>query len=74
MKRSFVGYNARIGKKFEKKAVNGSCPPPSTKKNRCSHGTTLNLLLAHLFVKVPRPGNKEGTFSVFRLELPTVST
>jgi len=26
--------------------------------------STLNLALAHLFVKVPRPGDSEGTFLV----------
>jgi len=30
------------------------------------------LVLTHLFVKVPRPGDSEGTFSVF--ELPPVTT
>jgi len=27
-----------------------------------------------LFVKVPRPGDSEGTFSVFELKLPPVTT
>jgi len=28
----------------------------------------------HLFVKVPRPGDSEGTFSVFQVKLPPVTT
>jgi len=28
----------------------------------------------HLFVKVPRPADREGTFSVFRVKLPPVTT
>jgi len=28
----------------------------------------------HLFVKVPRPGDSEVTFSVFRVKLPPVTT
>jgi len=32
------------------------------------------MVLAHLFVKVLRPGDNEVTFSVFQVELPSVIT
>jgi len=28
----------------------------------------------HLFVKVPQPEDSEGTFSIFRVKLPPVTT
>jgi len=32
------------------------------------------LVLAHLFVKVPRPEDSEGTFSIFESKMPPVIT